>query len=157
MTNVAAVIPTLRDYAGRTRSLPTLCPADRLDHLAGDEIQHVVVRIRGSEARRRPDVPEPPRNLLAIVCRGRPPEQIARAQPEAAPVDEQIADRELARDERIPHLEGRQVPDDRRVPFDLALFDEQASAVAVNSLVFDAIPNSVCASTSAGSPSLRTP
>ena len=31
------------------------------------------------------------------------------------------------------------------------------SAVAVNTFVFDAIPNSVCESTAPGSPSLRTP
>ena len=41
-------------------------------------------------------------------------------------MDQEIADRQLARHERIPHLEGRQVPDDRRVPLDLPFFDEQA-------------------------------
>ena len=73
-----------------------------------------------------PDEPEPPRDFLAIVGRRRPPQQIARAEPEAAPVDQQIPDRDLARHERIPHLEARQVMDDRRVPVDLPFFDEEA-------------------------------
>jgi hypothetical protein len=39
-------------------------------------------------------------------------------------VDEQIAHRHLACDERVRHLEPRHIVDDRRVPADLALVDE---------------------------------
>ena len=56
----------------------------------------------------------------------RPPQQVAGAEPEPAAVHQQIANRQLARDERIPHLEPRQVAHDRRVPLDLALLDQQA-------------------------------
>ena len=70
--------------------------------------------------------PQAARDLLAVVGRRGPPEEVAGAEPEAAAVDEQVAHRQLARDERIPHRERRQVADDRRVPLDLAFFDEQA-------------------------------
>jgi hypothetical protein len=41
-------------------------------------------------------------------------------------MDEEIPDGELARHERVPHLEARQVLNDRRIPLDLAFFHEQA-------------------------------
>ena len=73
-------------------------------------------------------------------------------------MDEQVANRQLARDVGVVELEPGQVVDDGRVPLELALLDEQADAPwRVNTFVFDAMPNSVFASTGAGSPSLRTP
>jgi hypothetical protein len=41
-------------------------------------------------------------------------------------MNEQIAHRELARDVGIPHGECGQVADDRRIPVDLLLIDQQA-------------------------------
>src|SRR5687768_11660605 len=97
-------------YAGENARADEVLPgsaAHRLDDLAGHEVEHVVIGVRASKARRGPVVPKSPRDLLPIVGGRGPPEQIAGAEPEAAPVDEQIPDRDLARDEGIPHLERR--------------------------------------------------
>ena len=47
------------------------------------------------------------------------------AEAEAAAVDEQVADRHLARDPRIPHAEVGHVVDDLVVPLDLAFVDQR--------------------------------
>ena len=119
------VMPDLREDARRDEVLPRLA-AERLDDLAGHEVQHVVVGVGAAEAGRRLDVAQPPGNLLPVVGARGPPEQVARAEAEAAPVNQQVADRQLARHVRVVHLEPRQVVDDGRVPLQLALLDEQA-------------------------------
>ena len=118
------VIPTFARMRELTKSSHGLT-ADRFDHLAGDEIQHVVVGVGAAEAGRRRNEAQPPRDLLAVVGRRRPPEQVAGAEAEAAAVHQQVANRQLAGDEGIPHLEPGQVADDRRIPLDLALLDQQ--------------------------------
>ena len=124
MTHVAAGHPDARQDAAADEVFPRQ-PADRFDHLAGHEIQHVVVRVGAAEAGGGLDESEAPGDLFAIVGRSRPPEQIAGAQAEAATVYEQIANRQLARDVRVPHLERGQVADDGRVPLDFAFFHQE--------------------------------
>ena len=52
-------------------------------------------------------------------------QQVALAEAEAAAVDEQVADRHLARDPRVVHAEVGHVVDDLVVPLDLALVDQR--------------------------------
>ncbi len=125
MPHVAAGHPDLGQNARGDEVLPGLT-ADRLDQLARDQIQHVVVGVRRAKAGGRLDESQPPRDLLAVVGGFRPPQQIAGAEAETAAVHQQVAHRDLARDERIPHRERRQIADHRRVPFELALLDQQA-------------------------------
>ena len=119
--------------------------------------EHVVVGVRASEARRQRDELQPLGDLAARVGGRRPPQQIARAQTKSTAVHEQVTNRQLARDVRIREPEPRQVAHDRRVPRDLLLFHEKPERQRREHLVLDAIPNCVRSSTSAGSPSFRTP
>ena len=89
--------------------------------------------------------------------RARHEQQVAGAEPEAAAMDEQVADRHLARDPGIVHPEIGHVVDHLVVPADLACSTSVASAATVNALPVDPVAKMVSASTGAGSPSLRTP
>ena len=103
-----------------------LMPAHCLDDLARDEVEHVVVGVRAPEAGRQRDVAEPLGDFLPIVGRRRPPEQVAGAEAEPAPVHQQVAHGELAGDVRIGEREGGQVAHHRRVPLDLAFLHQHA-------------------------------
>ena len=100
--------------------------AHGLDDLARGDVEHVVVGVGGAEARRRPDEAKAADDLAPAVGRFRPEQEVARAEPEAAPVDEEVADGHLARHVRVPHLEPGEVARDRAVPLELALLDEEA-------------------------------
>ena len=125
MPHVAAGHADLREDPRRDEILPAL-PAHRLDQLTGDQIEHVVVRVRAAEARRQRNEAESPGNLLAVVRRLGPPQQIPGAKAEPAAMHEEIAHRQLAGDVRIRQREGRQVANDRRIPLDFVLLDEEA-------------------------------
>ena len=107
----------------RHEVLPALT-ADGFDDFAGDQVQHVVVRVGAPEARGRRNEADSTRDLLAVVGGFGPPQQISGAEAETAPVHQQIPNGQLARDPRVPHLKPRHVSDDRRVPLDLPCVDE---------------------------------
>ena len=50
--------------------------ADRLDDFSGHAVEDVVVGVGAAKARRGLDVAEPPRDLLAVIRGGWPPEQV---------------------------------------------------------------------------------
>ena len=102
------VIPTFLRIRDDTKSSQRLS-ADRLDHLAGNEVEDVVVCVRASEARRRAAGNAAAGRFLCGRRSRRPPQQIARAESEPAAVHQQVAHGDLARDVRIRHLEPRQV------------------------------------------------
>ena len=104
--------------------LPSLA-ADFLDQLAGGHVEDVVVGIAAAKAGRGLQVADPPHRLLARERAVREEQQIALAEAEAAAMDEQVADRHLARDPRVPHAEVGHVVDDLVVPLDLALVDQR--------------------------------
>ena len=104
-------------------ALPGLA-ADLFDQLAGDHVEDVVVGIAAAEAGRRLDVRSRLDRFRAGAAAARHEHQVARAEAEAAAVDQQVADRHLARDPGIVHLEAGQVVDDLVVPAELALVDQ---------------------------------
>ena len=104
--------------------LPRLA-ADFLDQLAGGHVEDVVVGIAAAEAGRGLQIADAAHRLLARKRAVREEQQVALAEAEAAAVNEQVADRHLARDPRIPHAEIRHVVDDLVVPLDLAFVDQR--------------------------------
>src|SRR5690606_8241590 len=104
--------------------LPRLS-ADGFDDFSRNDVENVVVSVGAAEARFRFQVSQAPRNFLAVVGRGWPPEQVAGAKSKAAPMHEQVTHSQFARDVRVPHLEPRQVVDDSPVPLDFSFLDEQ--------------------------------
>lgn len=98
--------------------------SDFLDELARDGVQHVVVRVAAAEAGRGLDVAQGTHGVGAAARRGRDEHQVARPQPQAAAVDEQVAHRHLVGDPRVVHAEPRHVVDDLVVPVQLAVVDE---------------------------------
>src|SRR2546422_7967495 len=72
-------------------------PGDRLDHLAGHKVEHVVIRVRTAKTRGGVDITQPARGLFSGIPRRPPPQEGARARaptpavgaggagPEAAP------------------------------------------------------------------------
>ena len=99
--------------------LPRLA-ADLLDQLARRHVEDVVVGIAAAEARRRLEVTDAPHRLLAREGAVGKEQEVAFAKPEAAAVDEEVADGHLARDPRIPHAEVGHVVDDLVVPLDFS-------------------------------------
>src|SRR6266566_4046134 len=119
-------------YAGENSRLHEVFPrlsGNRLDHLAGHKVEHVVIRVRTAKTRGGFDIAQPARDLFAVIRGRRPPEEIAGAESQTAAMHEEVADRELARDEGVVHRKARQVVDDRRVPAELSVLDQDPSAV----------------------------
>ena len=104
--------------------LPRL-PTDLLDQLAGRHVKDVVVGIAAAETRRGFEVADSPHRLLARKIAVGNEQQVALAEAQPAAVNEQVADRHLARDPRVPHAKIRHVVDHFVVPLDLALVDER--------------------------------
>src|SRR2546425_11007327 len=73
-------------------------PGDRLDHLAGHKVEHVVIRVRTAKTRGGVDIAQPARDLFAVIRRRRPPEEGAGAESQTAAMDEEGAGRGVARD-----------------------------------------------------------
>lgn len=96
----------------------------RLDQLAGDDVQQVVVGVAAAEAGCGPEEAQPPYRLGAAQRRARHEQQVARTQAQAAAVHEQIADGDLARHPGVVHLEAGQAVDDPVVPAELSLVDQ---------------------------------
>ena len=90
------------------------------DQLARHDIEHIVVGVLAAEARDRPREADAVRDLGTAVV-GVEPEQVARAQSQAAAVRHQVADREFPGDVRVVQLEPRKQPRHRIVPGELAL------------------------------------
>src|SRR6266852_7855091 len=65
------------------------------EDLAGHDVEHVVVRVGAAEARHGPGEPDPVRYLAAIIVRMEP-QQVTRAQTQAASVCHEVSYRELA-------------------------------------------------------------
>ena len=103
-----------------------LLPAHRFDQLARHQIEHVVVCVRAAEARRQRNEAEPPGNLLAVVGRLGPPQQIPAPRPRPL----RCTSRSRTVSSRVTYgsdsANAGQVPNDRRVPLDFVLLDEQA-------------------------------
>ena len=118
-------------------------PRYRLGDLTSHEVEDVVVGISAPEGRRRFDIPDTPRNLIAMIGGWGPPEQISAAESEAAPMDEQVAHRELVctNGSYIANPGRYRVTGASHSSFPSST--SMAMAVAVNTLVFDAIPNRV--------------
>ena len=133
-------------------------PADRLDHLSGDDVEQVVVGIAAAKTRGRLDEAQLVDDVRATQSGRRIEHQVAGAEPEPAAMDEQIANRHLAARVRVVHLEAGQ---DVRRPScprsSLPSSTSVASSALVNALVVEPIGKSVCASTFAASPMRRTP
>ncbi len=86
-------------------------------HLAGHHVEQVVVGVVGAEAAGRLEVRQPGDDVLAAEVVGlRPQHQVAGAQPQAAVVDQQVADLHVARHPWVVHAERGQVPGYRIVP-----------------------------------------
>src|SRR5438105_2396071 len=105
--------------------LPSLA-AYRFNQLARDHVQDIVVGKTIAETRCGLQITQAPDRLGAAQIRARYEQQIAGAQPKSAAMHEQVADRHLARDPRVVHLESRQAIDHFVVPADLALIDENS-------------------------------
>ncbi len=99
--------------------------ADGLDELARRHVEDVVVGVGAAEARRQGDLAETLDDLAAPVGRLGEEEQVPGPEAEPAPVDEEVAHGQLARDVGVGELEPAQVARDRGVPLELALLDEQ--------------------------------
>ena len=80
---------------------------DFFDQLTRHHVQNVVVGIGAAEAGRGFDVAQPPHRFGAAQVRARHEQQIPRAEPQAAAVHEQIANRHLAGHPRVIHLKAR--------------------------------------------------
>ena len=158
------VIPTFFRMRAADEVLPRL-PADRLDHLAGDEVEHVVVGVGAAEARRE-------RNDPSAAARS----PCGRRSTPATTADRRrrVRGRCGARADRGPSARAsRTDPTAETTAGSVMTGASQAilpsstsrpSAVAVKTLVFDAMPKSVCASTAPArracgrrSPSRRRP
>ena len=103
--------------------LPALT-GDLLDQLPGNGIEDIVIGIGRAETRLGLEKGDALDRLLARQIGARHEHQVALPQPQSAPVDQQVADRDLARDPRIVHAEPRHMLDNRIVPRNLALIDE---------------------------------
>ena len=117
------VHPQRCEHMGMHELLPRLA-ADRFDQLAGNHVEDIVVGITAAKTGRRLDEAQAPHRLLARQIAVGDEQKVARAKPEAAAMNEQIAHRHLARHPRIPHAEIGHMVDDLVVPFQLALVDQ---------------------------------
>ncbi len=97
-----------------------------LDHLSGDHVENIVVGVAAAEAGRRLDVAQALDGFGTRQAAARHEQQIARAEPESAAMDQQIANGHLARHPRVVHLETRQAIDHLVVPADLPCIDERS-------------------------------
>ena len=108
-----------REDAVAHEIVPALA-GDRRDELPGRDVEQVVVGVGAAETGGRLDEAQALDDFVAAEVAGRKEHQVAGAQAEPAAVRQQVADRHLAGDVRVVHLEGGHVLGDRVVPADLA-------------------------------------
>ena len=120
------VMPTFFRMRAVTKS-SQLCPLTALDQLAGDEVEHVVVGVGAAEAGGRLDEAQPVRDLRR-GCRWTAATRAGRRRRGPRPL--RCTSRSRTVSSRVTYgshiWNAGQVADDRRVPLDLALLDEQA-------------------------------
>ena len=97
----------------------------QVDHVAGDDVENVVVRVAAAEAGRGLDESQSLDDFGARQGAARNDQQIARAEAQPAAMHEQVAHGHLARDPRVVHLEAGNVIRDAVVPLELARIDQR--------------------------------
>ncbi len=125
MTHIAVGHADFRQDMRCNELFPGLS-AHSFNDFAGDQVQDVIVRVGTPETLDERNELKTFGNFFAVVCRGRPPEQVTGAQTEPAPVHKEITDREFTCHIRVGELKPGKVADDRRVPFQLSVFHEYA-------------------------------
>ncbi len=73
----------------------------RFDEEAGDKVENVVVRVRRPETRFQRDVLELTRDLVAVIGRRWPPQEVAATKPQSAAMDQEVTYGQLFRHIRV--------------------------------------------------------